>query len=56
MGILVCGLNGSGKTAFGKALAEKLNCRFIDREELYFTDDDYSKSRTDEEAQAIPRN
>lgn len=36
MGILVCGLNGSGKSTFGKALAEKLGYHFIDNEDLYF--------------------
>ena len=35
-GILVCGLNGSGKSTFGQALAKKLNYHFIDIEDLYF--------------------
>lgn len=42
-GILVCGLNGSGKSTFGKALAEKLEARFLDNEDLFFpkTDPNY---------------
>lgn len=35
-GIIVCGLNGSGKSTFGKALAEALNYRFLDVEDYYF--------------------
>ena len=34
MGILICGLNGVGKSTLGKALAEKLNYHFIDIENL----------------------
>ena len=42
-GIVVCGLNGVGKSTLGKALAEKLQYHFIDNEDLYFpkTDPDY---------------
>ena len=36
MGIIICGLNGTGKSTFGKALAEKLHFHFIDIENLYF--------------------
>ena len=35
-GILVCGLNGAGKSTIGRALAEALGYEFIDSEELYF--------------------
>ena len=35
-GILLCGLNGAGKSTLGRALAERLNCRSIDAEDLYF--------------------
>ncbi len=53
MGILVCGLNGAGKTTFGRALAERLNYRFIDSEELYFPDGySYANPRSSEEARA----
>ncbi len=34
--ILVCGLNGAGKSTFGRALAEKLGIPFFDIEEFYF--------------------
>ena len=42
-GILVCGLNGSGKSTFGKVLAKKLEARFLDNEDLFFpkTDPNY---------------
>ena len=36
MGILVCGLNGVGKSTLGGMLAERLGCRFIDNEDLWF--------------------
>ncbi len=53
MGIIICGLNGTGKSTLGKALAEKMQCYFVDIEDLYFpkTDPDYSYAspRTREE-------
>ncbi|MGN1348725.1 MAG: AAA family ATPase [Acutalibacteraceae bacterium] len=36
MGILICGLNGAGKSTLGKALADEIQYRFIDIEDLYF--------------------
>lgn len=36
-GIIVCGLNGCGKSTLGKALAQKMGFHFIDIEDLYFT-------------------
>ncbi len=36
MGIIICGLNGTGKSTLGKALAEKLHFYFIDIENMYF--------------------
>ena len=36
MGILVCGLNGAGKSTVGRTLADRLGYRFIDNEDLYF--------------------
>ena len=55
--IIVCGLNGAGKSTLGKALAEKLNCRFIDMEDIYFPKDDpnymYSNPRPFEEVERI---
>ena len=43
MGILICGLNGVGKSTIGRALAARLGWRFLDNEDLYFpkTDSDY---------------
>lgn len=35
-GIFICGLNGTGKSTLGKALAEKMRFHFIDNEDLYF--------------------
>ena len=42
MGILICGLNGVGKSTIGKKLAERLSYCFIDNEDLYFPKDDNS--------------
>lgn len=36
MGIILCGLNGCGKSTVGRALADALGWRFIDNEDLYF--------------------
>lgn len=36
-GIVVCGLNGCGKSTLGRALAEALGFHYIDIEDLYFT-------------------
>ncbi len=59
-GIIVCGLNGSGKSTFGKALAEKLHFHFIDNEDLYFPKEDssyiYAAPRTREEVEKLLRN
>lgn len=38
--ILVCGLNGVGKSTFAKQLAAKLDLRFVDVENLYFIKQD----------------
>lgn len=56
-GILVCGLNGTGKSTLGKALAEKLDFYFIDNEELYFPKTDphyiYSSPRSRAEVEKL---
>ena len=36
MGILICGLNGTGKSTLGKMLAARMGYEFIDNEDLYF--------------------
>lgn len=40
MGILICGLNGCGKSTLGKLLADRLSYTFIDNEDLYFPKED----------------
>lgn len=56
-GIIICGLNGTGKSTLGKALAEKLNFYFIDNEDLYFHKTDsiyiYADPRTHEEVEEL---
>lgn len=53
LGIIVCGLNGCGKSTLGRALAEKIGSLFIDIEDLYFTrssiDSPYMNPRSREE-------
>lgn len=52
-GIIVCGLNGAGKSTFGRALAQALSLHFIDIEDLYFPKDDprylYASPRSEAE-------
>lgn len=54
-GILVCGLNGVGKSTLGMALSERLGFHFIDNEDLYFPKTDaryiYASPRTRKEAE-----
>lgn len=53
MGLIVCGLNGIGKSTLGRALADHLGWRFIDNEDLYFpdaaADNKYATPRTEEQ-------
>ena len=57
MGILICGLNGTGKSTLGRILADRLGYEFIDNEDLFFpkTDPSYmfSGPRSEEEAVRI---
>ena len=54
MGILICGLNGTGKSTLGRTLADRMGYGFIDNEDLFFpkTDPSYMffGPRSEEEA------
>lgn len=56
-GIIICGLNGTGKSTLGKALAERLHFYFIDNEDLYFPKTDpvytYADPRTREQVEKL---
>lgn len=56
-GIIICGLNGAGKSTIGKALAQKLGFHFIDNEDLYFPKTDphytYASPRTRKEVEQL---
>lgn len=56
-GILICGLNGTGKSTLGKALAEQLHFHFIDNEDLYFPKTDpfytYASPRARDEVETL---
>ena len=56
-GIIVCGMNGAGKSTVGKALAERLGVYWFDIEHLYFPGTDagyaYAVSRTQEEVERL---
>ena len=56
-GIIICGLNGTGKSTLGKALAAEMHFYFIDDEALYFpktsSHNIYAFSRTREEVEKL---
>ena len=56
-GILICGLNGCGKSTLGRALAQELGFHFIDNETLYFSRTDalepYVNPRSREEVEEL---
>ena len=57
-GILIMGLNGCGKSTLGRALADRLHCRFMDAEDFFFPagqSNPYAVSRTREEALSLLR-
>ena len=53
MGILICGLNGTGKSTLGRLLADRMGYTFIDNEDLYFPKADpsyrFARPRSKEE-------
>ena len=53
MGILICGLNGTGKSTVGRMLADRMGYEFIDNEDLFFPKADplymFSNPRSEEE-------
>lgn len=57
IGIMVCGLNGCGKSTLGKALAQELGFHFIDNEYLFFSraklDEPYTSPRSRAEAETL---
>jgi adenylate kinase family enzyme len=54
-GILVCGLNGAGKTYFARKLAKELEYKHMDIEDYFFLDSDipYTRSRSKDECAAL---
>ena len=53
MGILICGLNGTGKSTLGRMFADRIDYEFIDNEDLFFPKKDkayaFSSPRSREE-------
>ena len=58
-GILICGLNGCGKSTLGEALAERMGYTWFDMEDCYFPKTDsrypYAAPRSQKEAEQILR-
>ncbi len=56
-GIVVCGLNGCGKSTLGRALAKELGFHYIDNEDLSFSrtcvDDPYTNPRSRQEVEKL---
>ena len=57
MGILICGLNGTGKSTLGRILADRMGYEFIDNEDLFFPKADpsytFSSPRSKEEVSQL---
>ena len=53
--LIVCGLNGAGKSTFGRALSKALGYKFADIEDYYFSPDDitYSHPKSKEEVSKL---
>ena len=53
--IIICGLNGAGKSTFGRALAKATGFKFADIEEYYFSPDDitYSSPKSKDEVSKL---
>ena len=52
-GILICGLNGAGKSTIAKQLATHLNYTYLDVEDFYFpVKNDYKNIRSKQEMEA----
>jgi shikimate kinase len=55
--IIICGLNGVGKSTLGRKLAKEMNYKFMDIEDYYFpennTDYDYNIARTKSEVREL---
>ncbi len=54
-GIIICGLNGSGKTTTGRLVAEKLGIKRMDVEDYYFLNSEipFTVSRTKDEVREL---
>ncbi len=54
-GIIICGLNGCGKTTTGRLVAEKLGIKRMDVEDYYFLDSEipFTVSRTKDEVRQL---
>ena len=54
-GIIICGLNGSGKTTTGRLVAERLGIKRMDVEDYYFLDSEipFTVSRTKDEVREL---
>ncbi len=57
IGILICGLNGCGKSTVGRALSNEIGFHFIDNENLYFTkinaNEPYINSKSRDEVEKL---